>query len=527
MFHFISSVYVIFSSFFFFSLDLEVGMWLKGLKFVFGIQGLLKEGLDGRKHWAYGGDFGDAPNDLNFCLNGLLWPDRTAHPALHEVKYVYQPIKVSFTEGTIKITNTHFFETTEALEFSWTVHGDGYQLDSGILPVPMIEPQSAYEIKWESGPWYSPRALSCAVETFLTITASLLHSTRWVESGHVISSTQIQLPVKRELVPHVIRTKDAPLLAETLGDTTKISHRDYWEIKFNNQTGTIESWKVEGASVMHTGILPCFWRAPTDNDKGGGESSYFSKWKAAHLDDVLFLSESCSIQGVTDHLMKIAVVFLGVAKGDESSFPQSERSNVLFKVDMTYSIHGSGDVIIECNVKPSSDLPPLPRIGVEFHLNKSMDHIKWYGRGPFECYPDRKAAAHVGVYEQNVGDMHVPYIVPGECSGRADVRWVTFQNKEGCGIYASMYGGSPPMQMNASYYSTAELDRATHHEELIKGDNVEVHLDHKHMGVGGDDSWSPCVHDKYLVPAVPYLFSIRLCPITAATSGHDIYKSQL
>ncbi|XP_059651992.1 uncharacterized protein LOC132299418 isoform X1 [Cornus florida] len=488
--------------------------------------GLLKDGADGNKHWAYGGDFGDTPNDLNFCLDGLIWPDRTPHPAVHEVKYVYQPIKVSFKEGIIKITNTHFFETTQALEFGWTVHGDGYELESGIISLPSIEPQGSYEVKWESGPWYSPWASSSAAEIFLTITTRLLQSTRWAESGHVVSSTQVQLPVKREFIPHVIKSKDVTFLSEILGDTIKISQQNFWEIKFNSRTGGFESWKVEGFPVMYEGIVPCFWRAPTDNDKGGGADSYLSKWKAAHLDNVFFLTESCSIQNKTDNLVKIAVVYLVVPKGEESS-SVSEKSNVLFHVNMTYSIYSSGDVIIESNVKPNSDLPPLPRVGVEFHLDKSMDHIKWYGRGPFESYPDRKAAAHVGVYQQNVGDMHVPYIVPGECSGRADVRWVTFQNNEGFGVYASIYGGSPPMQMNASYYSTAELDRATRKEELIKGDNIEVHLDHKHMGVGGDDSWSPCVHEKYLISAVPYSFAIRLCPITAATSCHDIYKSQL
>uniref|UniRef100_A0A5B7BXV9 beta-galactosidase n=1 Tax=Davidia involucrata TaxID=16924 RepID=A0A5B7BXV9_DAVIN len=490
-------------------------------------EGLLKDGADGSKHWAYGGDFGDTPNDLNFCLNGLTWPDRTPHPALYEVMYVYQPIKVSFREGLLKITNTHFYETTQALEFGWTVHGDGCKLGSGILSIPSIKPQGSYEMKWESGPWYSPWDSSVAAENFLTITAKLLHSTRWVESGHVVSSTQVQLPAKRESVPHVIKSKDATFLGEILGDTIKITQQNFWEIKFNSRTGTIESWKVEGVPVMHKGIFPCFWRAPTDNDKGGGATSYFSKWKAAQLDNLFFLNESCSIQHMSDHLVKIAVSYLGVPKGEENSQSGSDKSNILFKVDMSYSIYGSGDVIIECNVKPNSDLPPLPRVGVEFHLDKSMELIKWYGRGPFECYPDRKAAAHVGVYEQNVGDMHVPYIVPVECSGRADVRWVTLQNREGFGIYASMYGGSPPMQMNASYYTTAELDRATHNEELIKGDNIEVHLDHKHMGLGGDDSWSPCVHDKYLISAAPYSFSIRLFPVTAATSAHDIYKSQL
>ncbi|KDO47670.1 hypothetical protein CISIN_1g004315mg [Citrus sinensis] len=355
-------------------------------------QGLLRELADGTKHWAYGGDFGDTPNDLNFCLNGLLWPDRTPHPALHEVKYVYQAIKVSLKKGTLKISNTNFFETTQGLEFSWVAHGDGYKLGFGILSLPLIKPHSNYEIELKSSPWYSQWNSCSAEEIFLTVTAKLMNSTRWAEAGHVISTAQVQLPSKRERLPHVIRTGDAIILQENLGNTIQLSHQNSWEIKFDIQTGAVESWKVEGVSVMKRGIFPCFWRAPTDNDKGGGESSYYSRWRAA---------------------------------------------------------------------------------------------------------------------------------------ARADVRWVTFQNKEGIGIYASMYSSSPPMQLNASYYTTTELDRATHNEQLVKEDKIEVHLDHKHMGLGGDDSWTPCVHDKYLVPAVAYSFSIRLSPLTAATSGYGIYKSQM
>ena len=199
-----------------------------------------------------------------------------------------------------------------------------------------------------------------------------------------------------------------------------------------------------------------------------------SKWKAAQIDRLQFIAESCSVQNMTGNKVKILVAFLGVATSEEVSVSSQENSKILIKVHMMYTIYASGDVIVECNVKPNSDLPPLPRVGVEFNLEKSLDKIMWYGRGPFECYPDRKAAAHVGIYEQNVGEMHVPYIVPGECSGRADVRWVTFKNNNGFGIYASRYGSSPPMQMSASYYSTAELDRATRNEELFEGDNIEV-----------------------------------------------------
>lgn len=491
-------------------------------------QGLLRELADGTKRWAYGGDFGDTPNDLNFCLNGLLWPDRTVHPALHEVKYVYQAIKVSLKKGTLQISNTNFFETTQGLEFSWVAHGDGYKLGFGILSLPLIKPHSNYEIELKSSPWYSLWNSCSAEEIFLTVTAKLMNSTRWAEAGHVISTAQVHLPSKRERLPHVIRTGDAIILCENLGNTIQLSHQNSWEIKFDIQTGALESWKVEGVSVMKRGIFPCFWRAPTDNDKGGGESSYYSRWRAAGIDSLVFLTKSCSIQNLTDYFVKIRVVYDGTPRVDMGSLTKLEKAKALFEIVIDYTIYGSGNVIVECNFKPrTSDLPPLPRIGVEFHLEQSMDRIKFYGRGPFECYPDRKAAAHVDVYEQIVGDMHVPYIVPGECAGRADVRWVTFQNKEGIGIYASMYSSSPPMQLNASYYTTTELDRATHNEQLVKEDKIEVHLDHKHMGLGGDDSWTPCVHDKYLVPAVAYSFSIRLSPVTAVTSGYDIYKSQL
>lgn len=226
---------------------------------------------------------------------------------------------------------------------------------------------------------------------------------------------------------------------------------------------------------MQKGIFPCFWRAPTDNDKGGESKSYYSRWKAANLDAVSFLTESCTIGNKTDSLLEVAVVYLGVVKHKEKTVSESKDSDVLFKINVGYFIHGTGDIVMKCNVIPTPNLPPLPRVGVEFHLDKSVNHVKWFGKGPFECYPDRKSAAHVGVYEMNVDDMHVPYIVPGECSGRADVRWATFLNKEGCGLFTSIYGESPPMQMNASYYTTEELDRATHNEELIKGDYVEVY----------------------------------------------------
>ncbi|MQL91821.1 hypothetical protein Taro_024432 [Colocasia esculenta] len=498
-------------------------------------QGLLKEGSNGQKNWAYGGDFGDSPNDLNFCLNGLTWPDRTPHPAVNEVKYVYQPIKISLKENMIMIVNKQFFDATEAIEFSWRLDGDGCRLGFGMLDLPPIEPQNRYAIEWDSYPWFSLWQSSSATEIFLTITAKLIHSTRWAKSGHVISSTQLQLPGKGQQAPHVIRiTENSSLVTQHIGDTVTVCKTNDWEIMFNMQTGTIEKWKVEGYQLLHKGIIPCFWRAPTDNDKGGESNSYAYKWKLASLDRMSFHKDICSIQSQTEQCVQIKTAYIGFPYDEKEGTAFSGVSDEtmtsdspVFKVDVTYYIYGSGDVIIQYNVNPKADLPPLPRVGVVFHVDQSLDLVKWYGKGPFECYPDRKEAAHVGMYENNVEDLHVPYIVPGESSGRADVRWVAFQNGNGFGLLASTYGDSPPMQMSASYYSTQELNRATRNEDLVKGDAIEVHLDHKHMGVGGDDSWSPSVHEQYLIPPVPYSFSLRLCPVCPSKSCQTIYDSQL
>lgn len=485
-------------------------------------QGLLKEAEDGNKFWAYGGDFGDIPNDLNFCINGLLWPDRTPHPALHEVKYVYQPVKVVLTGDKVKITNAQYFEATNAIEFSWLLCGDGCNLGAGILDIPIIEPQDSYEFELDVSPWRSLLESCFATEIFLTVTATLRQSTRWVKDGHVLASAQLSLPAKRTSAPHAMNFNNCPaLLSERVGDTITFSKQNLWEIRVNTQNGMLENWKVEGCVLTNRGLLPCFWRAPTDNDNGGGQHSYASRWKASLLDKLSFRADHCSVQKLTDQCVHITTTFTGVP------LDSVEGSPSLCTADVSYKIYGSGDMIIEYNVNPRKDLPPLPRVGVELHLDQSLDQVTWYGKGPFECYPDRKEAAHVSTYESNVEDMHVPYIVPGECGGRADVRWVSFRNKDGHGLFASIYGASPPMQMSASYYGTAELNRATHNHELVKGDNIEVHLDHKHMGVGGDDSWSPCVHEQYLVPPVPYSFSIRLCPVYPSTSCQELYRSQL
>lgn len=515
-------------------------------------QGLLKEGPDGLKHWAYGGDFGDLPNDLNFCINGLLWPDRHAHPAIHEVKFVYQPIKIYLVEGTIEIVNRNFFTSSTNLDFFWSLSGDSTVVASGKLSVPDLVAGEKYSLFLEGGPWYSYWQNTSGIHIYLTITVKLSIPMRWAEAGHVIAANQFVLPGK---IHQAVKARDLSalpcMICDESTETFKIEDVMHsWMIEFNKHTGLITRWKVNNATILEAGPKPCFYRAPTDNDRGGGSSSYSSQWKEVGMDSLDIIGTTkFHVEPVSDSLIEVTVELImdpkedgtadvcnlnekGLLEGasepnvmlqvEQSATKKSKVSKrhvpACFEVLIIYSVYGKGDMIFEYSVKPKGDLPPLPRVGVELHLANDFNDVTWYGRGPFECYPDRKSAAQIGIYEANVSDLFVPYIVPGECGGRADVRWAAFKSRvQDLGFIASTTNDSPPMQMNASYYSTKDLERAMHVEELKKNKTIEVHLDHKHMGLGGDDSWSPSVHEKYLVPATTYKFSFHFCPITSVS----------
>ncbi|MCO5613035.1 hypothetical protein L7F22_067309 [Adiantum nelumboides] len=519
-------------------------------------QGLLREGSDGKKHWAYGGDFGDLPNDLNFCINGLIWPDRSPHPALHEVKNLYQPVKIRLIQDKIEIMNRNFFTTTTEFAFLWQLHGSGTALGGGELLVPELQPGEKHRFSLQGGPWSA-----CLEDTqgrciSLTIVVKLRSPTRWSEAGHVIASNQFIL--SEGLPQKIMKVKDDTelphVLVKEFDKTIKIEAASHeWTIEFAKHDGVISEWKVNNVVVLKSGPRPCFYRAPTDNDKGGGNESYAFQWKKlglqylaiTHATDfrIEHISDS-AIQAVTRllirptnaHTAKLVSNLDASKLEEEASGPNQVVDNlsttvvsevepsakkigeVSFEVHMRYRISGDGHMTISMDVRPQGQLPPLPRVGVVFLLPNEFDRVLWFGRGPFECYPDRKQAAHIGVYEAAVADLHVPYIFPGECGGRADVTWALFKSTtRNVGILASTVDepSSTPMQINASYYTTEDLDRATHDEELHQRGCIEVHLDHKHMGLGGDDSWSPCVHEKYLVQPEPCAFSLSFCPVTS------------
>lgn len=260
---------------------------------------------------------------------------------------------------------------------------------------------------------------------------------------------------------------------------------------------------------MIGGPTPCFWRAPTDNDKGGGTNSYETQWRGFGLDRLAVVDTSgIEVRQLCSQALELKVVLFieptnsqhdhpGVSQsqlGPEGGYnpitlePAPAGEGILqkkrvrsgtsesswFRVGVVYTIYGNGDLVVEYDVKPSSKLPPLPRVGVQFKIDKKCKDVHWYGRGPFECYPDRKEAAFVGIYHDTVERLHVPYTVPGECGGRTDVRWVGIVDDKHVGLFANLEGEEESMQLSVSSFTTDELDLATHEEDLKEGEELEV-----------------------------------------------------
>jgi hypothetical protein len=192
------------------------------------------------------------------------------------------------------------------------------------------------------------------------------------------------------------------------------------------------------------------------------------------------------------------------------SFVHAPDRPLGFECDYTYTVYGSGDVVIDTHVRPSRDLPPLPRVGLQMRLPGAYDTFTWYGRGPHETYADRKTGARVGVYSTTVDEQYVPYITPQENGNKTDVRWAALTDEGGVGLLAV---GLPHLEVSAHHFTTEDLAAARHTYELRRRDDITLHLDHRQSGLGGA-SCGPATLPQHLIEPQEMRFSVRLRPIS-------------
>jgi len=455
-------------------------------------QGLRKYTPEGEMFWAYGGDYGDHPNDGNFCCNGLVQPDRKANPSLSEVKKIYQRIHVAPVDplrGVFSVTNEYDFISLDFVDVTWELSCDGAVLQKGKLPQLKLAPKAKQEI---TIPMAKPE-LQSGAEYWLKVSFALAEDSAWAERGHVVAWDQT--PVPFDTAPKVVA--DLRLMPEVRlnqkEDAYVIDGKDF-QVTIGNRSGAIESLKLDGAELMTAPLVPNFWRPPIDNDNGNRMPRRQGVWREAGPDR--------KIQSVRAERIKPQVARVTV----EAVLPVGKDTKLL----TTYDIYGTGDMVIDTSIHPAGgNLPDLPRFGMQMAIPGAFSAMTWLGRGPHESYWDRKTGAAVGLYSGTVSEQTHPYVRPQENANKTDVRWLMLTNADGAGLMAV---GMPVLSVSAWPYSMDDLEKATHINELPTRDFITVNLDYKQMGVGGDDSWGARPHPEYTLPAKPHAYRFRLKP---------------
>jgi beta-galactosidase len=457
-------------------------------------QGLRKKSPDGTEFWAYGGDYGDNPNDGNFCCNGLVQPDRRPNPHIYEVKKVYQRISVTpieLSSGTFNIRNEYDFTDLDFANILWELTEDGKIIQKGKLPKLNL---AAGDNRQINIPFEKPN-LHPGAEYMLKISFELADDAPWAAKGHVVAWEQIEIPFDTPQTPSADIAAMPPLKMEESDAALRIMGRDF-ELAVGKSTGAIESLKFDGKELIAEPLIPNLWRAPIDNDIGNKMPQRLGIWRRAGRDRKVGKVNS---EQISPQVVRVIV---------EAAIPVGEN----WKYISTYTVFGSGDIIVAGSIEPGAKLSiDLPRFGMQMAIPGEFSTMSWFGRGPHESYWDRKTGSAVGLYSGLVEEQFHPYVRPQETGNKTDVRWMALTNKQGAGLLAV---GMPLLSASAWPFTMDDLEKAAHTNELPRRKTITVNLDYRQMGVGGDDSWGARPHPEYTLPAKAYSYRFRLRPYT-------------
>jgi beta-galactosidase len=479
-------------------------------------QGFRAFAPNGDQYWAYGGDYGPpgTPSDDNFCMNGLVAPDRTPHPSLSEVKKVYQYIKfkpADLAAGRVEIFNGYDFTGLDRYRLFWEVRAEDRVIDRGQSASLELAPgeRRTIEVPVQRNVLFKP-----GVEHWLDLSFRLAEPTSWADEGHEVAWEQFQLsPGAQSGQP----ASPGRLSLEEGPEEYRISGPDF-RLTFSKRQGTISSFVYHGFEVVQNGPLPDFWRAPIDNDRGNGMPRRCAVWRNAgpsrqvtSVRAALYQPRPRSRRAAVTGPESVRVIVDSVLPAGNSPY----RS--------IYTVHPTGDVIIENSFEPGvGNLPELPRFGMQMVLPAGFDTITWYGRGPQETHWDRKTGARVGVYSGSVQEQFVNYSKPQENGNKTDVRWVALTHPSGVGLLAV---GRPLLEVAAGHYTHQDLEEARHWTDMTRRNVVMLNLDYRQTGVGGDNSWGARPHKEFTLNSQAYGYSFRLRPfLTARESPAELAR---
>ncbi len=446
-------------------------------------------------YWSYGGDYNARhyPHEENFCINGIVDPDRTPHPALHEVKKVYQDILFSSAnpaEGLITVTNNFIEKNTAAYDFFWELLADGISAASGEFKADIL-PGKNKTVKLPLP------AIDKSADCHLNIFARTREAEGLLPAGHEVAREQFAVNVAPFRQSDCTGGKSRPEVSET--DDRWTVRCGETEMVFNRKDGSLRSFGKKGENLLYYAPDASFWRAMTDNDRGENFHIKANVWRCAARNKQLKSVE----KSVTDSTVVI-----------RSSYRINDAPS---DWTVTYTARPDGELLIDIDwTADSPSLPELPRFGMLFTLPKKYCNFRWYGRGPWENYSDRNTSSFIGIHSGNVADMRFRYIRPQESGNHTDVRWAELTDADGRGL---LVRGLQPLEVSALDVSCDDLDpgvnKLRQHDNDIAPDRKRIYLnvDLRQRGVGGDDSWGQKPHEPYRLTAPSYSYSFTIKPI--------------
>ncbi|AWB67412.1 glycoside hydrolase family 2 [Saccharobesus litoralis] len=448
-------------------------------------QGLETQNANGETFLAYGGDFGDKPNDSNFCINGIIDSYRQPKPQLWEAKYVFQPAKftaVDLTAGVIDLKNRFFFDNLQKYVLVWTLSADDKVLQTGSMHGLDI---AANDTKQITLPFTQPE-IEAGKRYWLQLSLRTADNKVWAKAGHEVAKQQFELPYFQKA------NSEPESKSVKLSDNGKqviVKNADF-SARFDRQSGFLTSYKVGGQTLIKDALKPNFFRPQTDNDRLGWRThNTLAIWKAA--------TESLKLEefDVSDSSNKVTVKTIHSHTND-------------IKVITKYVVNGSSQIDVSLELKASKSLPSMPRLGMTTVVDASLNDMSFYGRGPFENYSDRNQGADIGIYSGKVIDFTYEYVRPQENGNRTDVDWLKLANSR----TTLVVDGKQNLSISVWPWTAENLDQATHPYKLKTFDGLTVNIDLMQAGIGGIDSWSPKAApiDKYKIFSGNYSYSFTL-----------------
>ncbi len=467
----------------------------------------------GAPSYTYGGDFGDKPNDGNFCVDGLVYPDRRPHTGLLELKEAIKPFAVydvDSQKGKFRVKNLRYFSDLSDCELLWSLEKNGKSVAAGKIDSLAIGPQRtrAYTVD------YGNVCLTGAL--YLNISVRQSRPTPWAPAGYEIGSSQLELPVTdsryEEKCAH--KSRPAPTVCETEREIAVTAGETVYT--FDKVSGMITGIVDNGCEMISAPIVPTVWRAPTDNDR-----NIMWDWKRHAFDRAHVKCYECSLLPAEDGRVSVT------AKISLGGYTQSP----ILHADVTYTVHPCGkltvkyevlaDVIAQDKKRAEREIAEgrhphdtifLPRFGAEIKMPEGTENMRYFGFGPYESYIDKRLASRMGEFASTVHESYEPYVHPQENSSHYGTRWAIVSSVAGHGLMFTEE--SAPFSFTASHYSSRLLSETAHHYELKPEAETTVNIDYKQSGIGSN-SCGPSLNRKYRLDDEKFTFEFSIRPVVA------------